>query len=78
MALVGESAHKRYFGKRRICRQHQILGRLDAPPYRPAMWETPVLRANALAKWLTKSPHSLAIRSNESSPLRIARAEIAN
>ena len=38
MALVGESAHKRYFGKRRICRQHQILGRLDAPPYQPAMW----------------------------------------
>src|SRR5258708_14009328 len=38
MALVGESALERYFNERGICRQHQILGHIDAPPHQPTMW----------------------------------------
>ena len=37
MALVEESTRERYFSERVICRQHQILGHLDAPLHQPAM-----------------------------------------
>jgi hypothetical protein len=38
MALVGESTPERYFNERGICRQHQILGHIDAPLHQPTMW----------------------------------------